>query len=230
MVLYEKKQQAREMRIKGDSILTISKKLGVSKSSVSIWCEDIKLTTEQVLKLDKNRYKAGESGRLLGTLANKNKKIESIKRASKEAGEIIGHLNRRDTVVASIALYWAEGSKSTLTTGFQFINSDPDMIIFIKKFLKILGVKNEDMFCTIQINIVHKPRINEVLKFWKNLLEFKNDQIRNPSFIISKNKKVYENHDRYYGICRLQVKKSTFLKYKMIELIKVLKNDILLPV
>ena len=44
----EERLQAVRMRKNGDSILTIAKKLGVSKSSVSVWTQHVKLTAEML--------------------------------------------------------------------------------------------------------------------------------------------------------------------------------------
>ncbi|OGE31102.1 hypothetical protein A2631_05520 [Candidatus Daviesbacteria bacterium RIFCSPHIGHO2_01_FULL_44_29] len=43
----DKYQQARDLRISGDSIKTIAKKLLISSSTASIWTNDIQLTPEQ---------------------------------------------------------------------------------------------------------------------------------------------------------------------------------------
>lgn len=101
------------------------------------------------------------------------------------------------------------------------------MILCVKQFLIELGVKHEDLCCTVQINEVHKPRIKQVLKFWQKLLELSDDQIGNPSFVRTKVQKVYDNYDTYFGICRLKVRRSTYLKYQVLGLIKAMKADIL---
>ncbi|MCF7865381.1 MAG: helix-turn-helix domain-containing protein [Candidatus Pacebacteria bacterium] len=47
MAKFEQKMQARSLREKGMSIKSIAKQLGVSVSSVSLWCRDIILSKEQ---------------------------------------------------------------------------------------------------------------------------------------------------------------------------------------
>lgn len=227
MALYEKRLKARELRRAGESILYIARELMVSKSSVSVWCSDIVLSDTQIEKLSKRRNIIGLKGRMIGAKANKQKKIDSIKKADKEGNGFVKNLSKREVLLIATALYWAEGSKSDSATGFQFVNSDPDMICCMKQALHYFSIDSNDLFCTIQINEMHKPRIREVLNFWKNLLEFKDEQFRNTTFIKTVSKKKYENYNSYYGICRLQVKRSTTLKYKMLGLIKALKSGIL---
>src|SRR3990167_9063689 len=98
----------------------------------------------------------------------------------------------------------------------------------MKKFLiYVMEVPLEDIVCSIQINRMHENRIKKVLIFWKKLLKLKSYQIRKPYFVNTKVNKVYENYDRYYGVCRLFVRRGKHLKYRMLGLIKAMKNDIL---
>lgn len=230
MALYEKRLQARKLRRQGKSVRDISSVLKVSKGSVSLWCADIILTKKQIDGLMKGRTAKTHKGRLIGAAMNKQKKIDAIISADEKAFQIISSLQKRELLLIATALYWAEGSKSDSSSGYQFVNSDPIMILCIKKMLLENGVENKDLFCTIQINITHKPRIKAVLKYWKNLLELNSDQIGNPSFVKTTARKVYDNHETYMGICRLKVRKSTALKYSVLGLIKAIKRSISMPV
>lgn len=51
MAKFKEKIQARELRRNGESIGGIGRKLGVAKSTVSLWCSDIGLSEEQIRKL-----------------------------------------------------------------------------------------------------------------------------------------------------------------------------------
>jgi len=225
----DKRIKAQVLREKGFPINQIAKVLKVSKGSVSIWCRNVILSEELKDKIRIEHYKKTQKGRLIGAQMNKEKRLQAIKDAN-----IFGHINinkikERELLLIVTALYWSEGSKSERSSGFQFINSDPNMIICIKKFLTIyMGISKENLVCSVQINEVHKSRISIVLNFWKNLLELEDQQIRKPYFVKTKIKKVYENHDNYYGICRLMVRRSTNLKYRMLGLISTMKDNILL--
>lgn len=220
-----KKEIAIKLRTQGFSFGYIGEKIKVSKSTVSSWCKDIILTDTQKKHLKQNIISAGRKGRMIGVLANKNKKKEAIKKANVLAKEFIKQINDRELTLIAIALYWSEGAKTQNTSGFQFVNSDPSMIVLMKKFLLQNGVLKEELTCSIQINESHKSRIKEVLKFWQNLLDLQHGQFRKPYFIKSISKKIYDNHDNYFGICRLIVQKSSGLKYKMLGLIQALKES-----
>jgi len=228
MLKKDLKLKTQKLRKKGRTLNEIVKLLAVSKSTVSYWCKGIKLSEELKNNIEKNHILKTRAGRLLGAEMNKNKKLEALRVSSQFGKDFIKNINKRELGIVATALYWSEGAKADRTSGFQFVNSDPQMILIIKKFLnEILGVSNDDLVCSIQINEVHKDRIKKVLSFWKNLLHLRDSQIRNPYFVRTKALKVYENHNKYYGICRLMVRRSTILKYKMIGLIEALKADIL---
>jgi len=120
------------------------------------------------------------------------------------------------------ALYWAEGSKGSK---LSFVNSDPQMILFMYRwFQESLGVKNEEFIVRVFINEMHAPRISVVVAFWKNLLNLPKDQFRSTVFIKTKQRKVYENHDMYYGMLALRIRRSTHLLYKIEGLINAIKK------
>lgn len=225
MAKYRQRIKAREFRKKGESIKEIAKKIGVSKSTVSLWCNDIELSIKHKKILAKKKLDGMSMGRLMGAKVRRDKKLSSVELAFREAKEKIGILSRRDMLIAGASLYWAEGSKSESAFGFMFINSDPRMIFFMKKFLNdIFRVDDKDIMCTIQINKIHKRRIRKVLNFWSDLLQLPISQFNKPSYIKVKPKKIYENYESYFGILRLRVRKSANLKYKTLGLIDALKG------
>lgn len=228
MARYGDRIKARSMRKKGESIVVIARKLDVSKSSVSLWCRDIILTDEQFEKLRKNMGVSFKYGQRIAAQVNRQKKLDVIKKADIWGKNIIGKISPKELLLIATALYWSEGSKTDSTSTLMFINSDPDMILLMKKFLVYaLDVNPKDIVCGIQINKIHEKRIKKVLIFWKKLLNLKGSQLRKPYFVNTKISKVYENYNDYYGVCRLFVRKSKHLKYKMLGLIKAMKSSIL---
>jgi hypothetical protein len=165
---------------------------------------------------------------MMGATVNKEKKQNAIRVAHVFGKKLINKVSKKELILIVTALYWAEGSKSESTSRFMFINSDPEMILIVKKFLIFcMDISPKDIFCSIQINRIHEKRIGLVLNFWKNLLGLPDEQIKKPYFINTKVSKVYENYNDYFGVCRLIVSKSTHLKYGMLGLIDALKNNIL---
>ena len=228
MSKYAQKAKARQMRRNGISIITIAQKLEVSKSSVSKWCNDILLTNRQAEKLRLNKGISLTTGQRMGAETNKNKRLNAIKEANILGHRIIKKISKRELLLVATALYWSEGSKSDHTSGFVFVNSDPEMVLVMKLFLiDIINIRPCDIVCSIQINRVHERRIQTVLSFWEKLLNLPKDQFRKPYYIDTRAKKLYDNHEDYYGVCRLVVKKGMNLKYRILGLIKAVKSSIL---
>lgn len=208
--------------------MVIAQKLDVSKSTVSLWCRDIILSDKQFEKLRKNMGVSFKYGQRIAAQVNRQKKLDAIKNADIWGKNLVKKISSRELLLVGTALYWSEGSKTDSTSTLMFINSDPDMILLMKKFLvQVMSVKLEDIVCGIQINRVHEKRIKKVLSFWQNLLKLRYSQIRKPYFVNTKISKIYENHEDYYGVCRLFVRKSKNLKYKMLGLIKAMKSSVL---
>ncbi len=224
MSKFELKPKVKDLRIAGKSINNIAKKLNLSKSTVSLWCSEMELSEDIKNMLRYKMIDAGLKGRLLGAETNKNKKLNAIKESRKWAKNKIGYISNKEFFIANIALYWAEGSKSDSSTGFIFVNSDPDMILFVYKWLtKFMMIPKNEIKPTLSVNHTHKERVNKILKFWSNLLNLPLDSFGNTYFVKTPLRKLYDNHDNYHGVMRLKVLKSTNLKYKVLALIDRLK-------
>lgn len=228
MAKYELKEEARKLRKNGIPLNEIKDRLGIAKSTISFWCKDIILSEAQYQKIKKEHIFKTQKGRLIGAEMNKNKRIMAIKNADILGKKLVKKISKRELLLIATALYWSEGSKSDRTSGFIFVNSDPEMIFVMKLFLiYVLDIPERDIACSIQINRIHEKRIKTVLSFWKKLLNLQDSQFRKPYYVNTKVNKVYENYDNYYGICRLFVRRGMNLKYRMLGLIKAMKNDIM---
>ncbi len=228
MSKYDKRLIAHEMRRKGISISVIAKEPGVSKSTASKWCLDIPLTEEQKKNLLQNSSIGAKRGQQLGAETNKKKRSDAIKEADAWGMDTVSKISSREALLIATDLYWSEGAKSDSTSRFVFANSDPEMILLMKNILiRVMGIQKNDIVCTIQINRIHEPRIETVLNFWKKLLKLEDSQLRKPYYVNTKLSKIYENHDNYYGVCRLIVRKSKPLKYKILGLIKGVRRGIM---
>lgn len=223
MAKFEKRLRARMFRRKGWSIRAIALRLGVSRSSASVWCRDLHLTKKQNERLFRNTVKAGLVGRIKGAQVNHEKKEARIEFHRQEGEKQIYSLSRRECLIAGTALYWAEGSRKSK---LGFTNSEPKMIMFMLYWFEhVMGVEKEDFMPRIFVNAIHKPRIEKILKFWSDLLELPRNQFGNPVFLKRRPRKVYENYDTYYGVLALEVRRSTELKYCILGLIEALKKS-----
>lgn len=223
MAKFEKRREAHLLRRQGKSIGTIAEQLNVSKSSVSLWCRETKLTAAQQRQLEKNSFEAGNKGRMIGAATNRQKRLDSVQEHESQGRKEIGTLTKRDLTVLATALFWAEGAKTG--SRFIFVNSDPDMILLMLRYLtEVLEVDTSRISATIQINRVHEKRIESVYRFWSDLLRLPKEKFGQPYYIEVVPKKKYDNHDSYKGILRLRVSNGAGLQYKLLGYISALKS------
>lgn len=221
MAKVEERLKAESLRRKGWSVKEIAKELQVSRASASAWCREISLTKKQKLRLQQKAIEGGMRGRLLGAATNHRRKMENIAAHTQEGKKYVHELSSRELLLIGTAIYWGEGSKKSQ---LGFINSDANMVVFMYKwFQRALGVKKRDFMPRIIINALHKDRDQMIKKYWATLLDLPTEQFRKTTYIHRPNVKRYSNHDNYFGLLTLRVKKSTGLKYKILGLIEGLK-------
>jgi len=200
--------QAHKLRKKGHSVRSIQKKLGVSKSSISLWTRDILLTAEQIKILENNRKKAGLKGSLIAATNKIKKRINETKKIVGKAKKEIGKLNKKDKFLIGIALYFAEGNKSGHNVAFT--NSDSESMKFmINWFRNYCAVKEEKVRCYIYLH----DNLNEkkVRKYWSQTLKISLTQFRK-TYIVKNNKKRFRKTKHINGICRISISDVNLLR------------------
>lgn len=219
MAKTKEKQLARKLRKEGKSILDISRILRVSKSSVSLWCRDIELTPEQLKQLHSSMVRGSLPGRVLGSQAQKKKRIERQQVASLEAQKEFRSLKNSPFFHLGIGLYWGEGDKKAY---IRFFNSDPEVIkVMMKWFQDFLGAKPQDFMMYLNLNQHHKHRSKEIIDFWSQVTSIPQEQFRKPSLVKVLQKKEYENPELYKGTLCVAVAKSRRHLYKVLEWIRL---------
>ena len=111
----QEREEARQLRSTGMTMPDIASRLGVSRSSVSLWTRDVPVTTgarRSPTRAGPNRLQQAKAAEIAATTA------EGIAR--------IGPLSDRDLLIAGTALYAGEGSKTP--GAVTLVNSDPRMI------------------------------------------------------------------------------------------------------
>ena len=110
-------EQARLLRADGMTLLDVAHRLGVSKSSVSLWVRDVDF-------VPRPRVRA----RRLGPNALQRRKQAEIEELLAEAMTQIGRLSDREFLVAGATLYAGEGAKGD--GDVKLANTDPRIIAF----------------------------------------------------------------------------------------------------
>jgi len=219
------KNKALRLRQKGKSINEIARRLKLPKSTVSVWCRDIKLTSEQIERLVKRQKSGSYKGRMKFLERVRKKRMEEVVRLRKEGIQEIGKIKKRDLFVAGIAMYWSEGVTSSNSDEVSFSNSDPKMLLLMLRWFKeICGVLDNQFVIQIRINKIHKQRTKEIENYWSNIIKIPSSQFTKTILIKSKLKKIFPKTDTYYGTLRIKIRCGTQLRRKINGWIEGLAN------
>jgi Homeodomain-like domain-containing protein len=117
-------QQARRLRRAGLPLAEIATRLGVSKSSVSLWVRDVEF--QALVRSPRGRRRHPN--------ALQRRRQAEIARLLEEGRVRVGRLSEREFLVAGVALYAGEGAKRDGRV--RFTNSDPRMVVFFCAWLR----------------------------------------------------------------------------------------------
>lgn len=201
----ETREQARQLRTQGISIITIAKELGVAKSSVSQWVRDIELTPSQIYTLEKN--KGMSNGQRIGSSVNRDKSLakrkewQEVGRAKAREGHLI-HLK-------GCMLYWAEGAKRR--NSIIFVNSDSDMMLSFIYFLRQeLSVTDDMIKLQIHCHTHDIAEKNRLGNYWVNLLGLQQSNLKN---IQTKKGSDSRKNILQNGVCALTVNSTRLVMH-----------------
>lgn len=173
----------------------IARILGVSVSSVSLWVRDIELTVEQQARL-RNKLSGDSSPNAVAALRRR--------RASQEEGRKLARQSAAP-FVAGCMLFWAEGSKDR--NAVIFVNSDPAMVAFFRRFLtEWFGVPDSKFRVACNLFADHLQRQHEIETFWLRTLRLPRSCLRKSTVnVYSKHSQKKRKNKLPYGTCRLVV-------------------------
>ncbi|MBU1993021.1 hypothetical protein KKG51_04975 [Patescibacteria group bacterium] len=186
----EQKLKAIVLREKGYSLNEIIKKIGVAKSSVSVWVRNVPLSEKARSRL-LTRIKLGQI--IVAEL--KRKKTQQI--LDNHKADALRQLKNRKLDIVLIRticslIYWCEGTKNHYQ-GVTFTNSDPGLV---KTFLFLLrtGFKiDEDKFrpC-IHLHRYHNP--HKQLNFWSKVTKISKSQFIKPYLKTNTGKRIKKDY------------------------------------
>lgn len=209
------RQEAVNLRQKGESVTDIAQKINVSKSSASLWTRHVILSFDQLQVLKHKAIVGAEKGRGIGSLNQKLKRLNKIEQFNQAGEKDFKNLSYSELRIAGLALYWSEGSKKARR--IELCNSDPNLINFFINWLdKIYHIPKSDLKCYVGINEVHKNRETEVKSYWAGITGITLDNFTKTSFKKYPLRKVYENFDQHYGTLSVKMKKSARIYYKIL--------------
>lgn len=175
---------ARKLRSKGWSLRSIAARINCSKSVVSRWISDIKLTETQVRQLKSNqdigRARAADHPN------SSRQKWEKIRSAIKaESKKEIPRTYSSDLLkMLGSALYWAEGYNASRNE-IIFANTDPSMIRLIMLFFRKVCKIPDNKF---RGKVFIHPHLNvkKAESYWSGISNIPLRQFNKPLLAISK--------------------------------------------
>lgn len=163
------REQARKLRAEGYTMLEIAEKLGVSKSSVSLWTRDVEFTPR--------RRPSGRRSRPQQPNALQRRKQAEIEAMDAEGIVRIGVLSEQAFLAAGAALYAGEGSKRDGEV--RFANTDPTQVRFFLAWLRrFFDIDEEKMRVRVYL---HKGLdLATAEQFWSDVTGVPLGQFRKP--------------------------------------------------
>jgi transcriptional regulator with XRE-family HTH domain len=153
----------------------IAKRLGVSKSTLSRWLEDLPLSDERVLELRRKAWTKGEVKRQKFRQTMREKRAARDSLVYESAKRNLRKLHQQSLHVAGLMLYAAEGDKKTRAE-IAFANTDPAMVLFFARWLeRFLGIPQEKL--RIQLHLYEDMDIRKEEGFWKTYLSMDTSQV-----------------------------------------------------
>ena len=210
------RNKAIELRREGKSYKEITESLGVVKGTLSGWLRDLPLTDQQNTDLYIRLQDKVARSRLLASITNRAKRMEREKVVYTEAEkEFKAHISDPFFAIG-ITLYWAEGSKKN--TYFSFINSDPNMIDLMLKWMKRYLTDHQRL---IKYRLyIHLPYKNENCEYyWAGVLGISPQELQKT--IYKPTPHTEKKNPEYKGCIRISITRMDVLR-KMLAWQKLL--------
>ena len=191
------KEKSINYRKRGYSYNMISQKLGLAKSTLSNWLQEIPYRpNNEVIK------RIG-LGRLKSSQFKHNQKINGIIDIKRSAKKEIGEITKRDLWLLGIGLYLGEGTK--LYESIRIINSDPEIIkMAVRWFKEICGLANENF--SPSVHLYPDNNIKETLSYWAKITGLSEKQFGKTQIDLRINKSERKKRKLPYGTLHLQIK------------------------
>ena len=161
------KQRIRNLRSQGWSLGELGLKTGISKSTISGWVRDIRLTDKQKERIRQKIIDSGAIGRPLAVEAN-YEKIERWKEKIRSEVKHFGKLTVKNREIGKLIcglLYLCEGAKYPSTKCLVFGNSNPQVI---RCFVNLLRTSFDINESKLRCRVMHRcdQNLEELNKYW----------------------------------------------------------------
>jgi hypothetical protein len=145
----------------------IAARLGVSKSSVSVWVRDVEFQP----------LPGPVRGRRRGPNALQRRRQAEVDRLLAEGRARIGRLSEREFLIAGVALYAGEGAKRD--GAVKFANTNPRMVAFYCSWLRRFFVVDEARL-RVRLYLHEGLDLAGAIAFWSQLTGIPPSQFQKP--------------------------------------------------
>lgn len=168
--------RARELRAQGWTYTEIVEELGVSKSSVSLWCRDVAVDPNLLEGRRLARYAAGSLGRPRPHPQH-TARLREIEECRVSARAMFGELSERDLFVSGTALYAGEGFKTGGAVGLA--NTDPAIVAMFLRWLRTFFDIDESRL-RLRLYLHQGLDLPAAESFWSDLTDIPVSQFGKP--------------------------------------------------
>lgn len=184
------KDKVVQRRKQGNSLNELHSIFGVSKSTLSLWLRDVRISdkakTRLLRKITVGQYVSAE---------NKKKKTQALlKKYFDQAINDINkiHFNRKILKLICSLIYWCEGAKDQFG-GVMFTNSDPNLIrTFLVLFRNSFNLDENKFRACIHLHSYHDP--NKQLQFWSQITKIPTSRFIKPFLKKNTGKRIREGY------------------------------------
>jgi len=168
----KQKEKAIILRKQGFSYSEIGKQIGTSKSTLSLWLKNVKLSKKSLDRINSRTHKKSIEALIR---RNQEQTVLARHRAEKimfKARKEFKVLKKQPLFLIGVSLYWAEGYKKgaygSSWKSVDFANSDPAMVILIIKFFeKYLCITKQRL--AIQIIAHDNVNLKQSVDYWSKI-------------------------------------------------------------
>ena len=168
---YSLKSKVIELRKLGKTYGEILKLIDkdIPKSTLSDWCHNIYLTSEQKKKVEIAVIENSRKGMEVARIINKERRVkylDSIVERNKHLSLILKNINVAKTVLS--ILYLGEGAKNIKRGSLYFGNSDPFIIdLFLNLIRKCYTIDESKFRCTVLCRA--DQNVKDLESFWTKI-------------------------------------------------------------
>ena len=148
-------------------------------------------------------------------------KIRFIKKPASFQIRKINNEKSKKILIAGLMLYWAEGYKTSKSSGVDFANSDSDMIITFMKFLRTC-YKLDEKRLHVLLYCYNDQSISELMQFWSKKTGIPSEQFSKPYV----REKINTNSRQMkYGLVHIRYSDKKLI-FDILKRINILKKEL----